>query len=79
MEGISSSNSTGPGIGAYSFPPREPISAKYLGAFLYVGGYVVLVKPVKAGVYVARHWFSLCADGVEVVDVNEDDGTSFLC
>ena len=78
--GLTASTSMG-GISSYSFAPRESVSAKYLGAFLYVGGYMVLVKAVKAGVYIARHWFSLCSEAVEVVDVSEDDGmvvTRFL-
>ncbi|KAI9000707.1 hypothetical protein BD414DRAFT_10781 [Trametes punicea] len=46
--------------------------AKYLGAFLYAGGYCILVKVVKGGrAYEPRHWFPL--GGVEVVDVEEDD------
>ncbi|KAI0638510.1 hypothetical protein C8Q77DRAFT_1049115, partial [Trametes polyzona] len=46
--------------------------AKYLGAFLYAGGYCILVKVTKGGrVYEPRHWFAFGA--VEVVDVEEDD------
>ena len=48
--------------------------AKYLGAFLYAGGYCILAKVSKGGrVYQPRHWFSLST--VEVVDAKEDDGT----
>ncbi|RPD66850.1 hypothetical protein L226DRAFT_565633 [Lentinus tigrinus ALCF2SS1-7] len=48
--------------------------AKYLGAFLYVGGYCILAKVSKGGrVYEPRHWFSLSA--VEVVDAEEDDAS----
>ena len=54
--------------------PKEPVKVKYLAAFLYVGGYLLLVKTMKAGVYAARHWFSLADEGVEVVDVSEDEG-----
>ncbi len=47
--------------------------AKYLGAFLYAGGYCILAKVSKGGrVYEPRHWFSLSA--VEVIDAEEDDG-----
>ena len=35
------------------------VKAKYLGAFLYMGGYLVLVKVCKSKVYEPRHWFSL--------------------
>ncbi|KAI0776133.1 hypothetical protein BD413DRAFT_602617 [Trametes elegans] len=46
--------------------------AKYLGAFLYAGGYCILVKVTKSGrVYEPRHWFAFGT--VEVVDREEDD------
>ena len=46
--------------------------AKYLGTFLYAGGYCILAKVPKGGrVYEPRHWFSL--GEVEVVDIEEDD------
>ena len=49
--------------------------AKYLGAFLYAGGYCILAKVPKGGrVYEPRHWFSL--GEVEVVDIEEDDRKS---
>ncbi|KAH9899529.1 hypothetical protein C8Q73DRAFT_639643, partial [Cubamyces lactineus] len=50
--------------------------AKYLGAFLYAGGYCVLVKVAKGGrayAYEPRQWFALGAGGVEVVDGDEED------
>jgi RhoGEF domain len=50
------------------------IKAKYLGAFLYNGGYLILVKVCKGKKYVPRHWFSLI--DFEVSDV-EDDGGKF--
>ena len=50
------------------------IKAKYLGAFLYSGGYLILVKVCKGRKYVPRHWFSLI--DFEVSDV-EDDGGRF--
>jgi hypothetical protein len=48
------------------------IKARYLGAFLYMGGYLVLVKVRKGKVYEPRHWFSL--GGFELTDLTEDDG-----
>jgi hypothetical protein len=50
------------------------VKAKYLGAFLYMGGYLILVKVSKGKVYEPRHWFSLV--GFELVDVSEEDGWS---
>ena len=50
------------------------IKAKYVGAFLYSGGYLILVKVCKGRKYVPRHWFSLI--DFEVSDV-EDDGGKF--
>ncbi|KAH8118749.1 hypothetical protein DFH11DRAFT_1502805 [Phellopilus nigrolimitatus] len=59
--------------GAGVLPPsRDPVKVKYLAAFLYVGGYIVLAKAPKAGVYEARHWFSLADEAIEIVDVRED-------
>lgn len=48
------------------------IQAKYLGAFLYPGGYLVLVKISKGKVYQPKHWFSL-AD-FDISEDEEDDG-----
>jgi len=50
------------------------VKAKYLGAFLYMGGYLILVKVSKGKVYEPRHWFSLV--GFELADVSEEDGRS---
>ncbi|KAJ7180268.1 hypothetical protein C8R43DRAFT_972444 [Mycena crocata] len=61
-----------------SFKPSNSgtnINAKYLGAFLYLGGYLILVK-VKGKVYEPKHWFSL-AD-FDLVDLEEED-TSLPC
>ncbi|KAJ7684014.1 hypothetical protein B0H17DRAFT_1073262 [Mycena rosella] len=52
------------------------INAKYLGAFLYLGGYLILVKVTKGKVYEPRHWFSIAA--FDVVDLEEED-TSLPC
>ncbi|OSD04518.1 hypothetical protein PYCCODRAFT_1465988 [Trametes coccinea BRFM310] len=68
-------SSLGPCMLAGALDVLQPASAnraKYLGAFLYAGGYCVLVKVVKGGrAYEPKHWFPL--GGVEVVDVEEDD------
>ncbi|KAJ7178981.1 hypothetical protein C8R46DRAFT_1345431 [Mycena filopes] len=52
------------------------INAKYLGAFLYLGGYLILVKVTKGKVYEPKHWFSLAE--FDVVDLEEED-TSLPC
>lgn len=47
--------------------------AKYLAAFLYVGGYLILAKVPKGGKgYEAKHWFPLT--GFQILDEVEDDG-----
>lgn len=49
------------------------LRVKYLAAFLYIGGYLVLAKVPKGGKgYEPRHWFSL--SGFELFDEEEDDG-----
>lgn len=45
------------------------IKAKYLGAFLYPGGFMILVKVSKGRKYEPRHWFSLTP-----FDLDEADG-----
>ncbi|KAJ7044505.1 hypothetical protein C8F04DRAFT_1388874 [Mycena alexandri] len=52
------------------------IDAKYLGAFLYLGGYLILVKVSKGKVYEPKHWFSLAE--FDIVDLEEED-TSLPC
>ncbi|KAG6880356.1 hypothetical protein C0992_007767 [Termitomyces sp. T32_za158] len=47
------------------------VVVKYLGAFLYLGGYLILVKVPKGKIYEPRHWFSL-AD-FDILDVDEAD------
>ncbi|OBZ70184.1 hypothetical protein A0H81_09693 [Grifola frondosa] len=55
-------------------PGSGQLRAKYLGAFLYGGGYMLLVKVTKGGrVYEPRHWFSLA--GFDVVDIEGDDAS----
>lgn len=50
-----------------------PVKVKYYGAFLYAGGYLVLVKVGKSKtVYEPRHWFPLF--GFDVVDIDDADG-----
>ncbi|KAK7060485.1 hypothetical protein VNI00_001250 [Paramarasmius palmivorus] len=46
-------------------------NVKYLGAFLYKGGYLILVKVHKGKVYEPRHWFRL-AD-FQVSDTEESE------
>ncbi|KAK0490862.1 hypothetical protein IW261DRAFT_1556027 [Armillaria novae-zelandiae] len=53
-----------------SYTSITNINAKYLGAFLYLGGYLILVKVVKGKVYEPKHWFRLTDFDVE--DVVED-------
>ncbi|KAJ4478294.1 hypothetical protein J3R30DRAFT_3703023 [Lentinula aciculospora] len=36
------------------------INVKYLGAFIYFGGYLILAKITKSRAYEPRHWFRLC-------------------
>ncbi|KAJ6628785.1 hypothetical protein B0H10DRAFT_2209236 [Mycena sp. CBHHK59/15] len=52
------------------------INAKYLGAFLYFGGYLILVKVTRGKVYEPKHWFSLT--DFDVLDLEEED-TSLPC
>lgn len=55
-----------------SLGQNSNIKVKYLGAFLYPGGYLVLVKVSRGKKYEPRHWFSL-AD-FEVSDVDDEGG-----
>jgi RhoGEF domain len=62
--------------------PMETVSnfkAKYLGAFLYPGGYLVLVKVFKGKKYEPKHWFSLT--DFAVADGSDGEGipSSILC
>lgn len=50
----------------------DTVRAKYLGAFLFPGGFIVLVKVAKSKAYEPKHWFNL--RGFELVDSNLDDG-----
>ncbi|KAF8076556.1 hypothetical protein FPV67DRAFT_1407681 [Lyophyllum atratum] len=54
-----------------SKPSGSNITAKYLGAFLYLGGYLILVKVSKGKTYEPKYWFSL-AD-FDILDVDEVD------
>lgn len=47
------------------------VKAKYLGAFLFTGGFLVLAKVTKPKAYEPRHWFSL--KGFELADSNTDE------
>jgi len=59
-----------------SVKAKMKIKAKYFGAFLYSGGYLILVKVGKGKRYEPRHWFSL--SGWDVVRVDEEDGRLVL-
>lgn len=48
------------------------VKAKYLGAFLYPGGYIILAKVHKVRTYEPKHWFSLA--GFDLVDSTNDEG-----
>ncbi|RDB22756.1 hypothetical protein Hypma_010025 [Hypsizygus marmoreus] len=52
-------------------PSTSNITAKYLGAFLYLGGYLILVKVSKGKVYEPKHWF--CLADFDICDIGEDD------
>jgi hypothetical protein len=54
-------------------PVTTPVRVKYLGAFLYLGGYLILVKVGKGKAYRVKHWFSLAQ--FEMVDIPPDIGT----
>ncbi|KAI6047453.1 hypothetical protein EDC04DRAFT_2623368 [Pisolithus marmoratus] len=47
------------------------VKAKYLGAFLFTGGFLVLAKVAKPKAYEPKHWFSL--KGFELADSNTDE------
>lgn len=65
-----------------SYSPDRPlgftssIKAKYLGAFLYAGGFLIFVKAFKGKKYEPRHWFSLI--DFTVVDVDNEVGMFIL-
>lgn len=48
------------------------VKAKYLGAFLYPGGYLILAKVHKVRTYEPKHWFSLAE--FDLVDSTNDEG-----
>lgn len=52
------------------------IHAKYLGAFLYLGGYLVLVKVSKGKTYEPKHWF--CLSDFELSD-SDTEGILPVC
>jgi hypothetical protein len=57
-----------------SKPQSSSVYAKYLGAFLYLGGYLILVKVGKGKIYEPRHWF--CLSDFDIVDVEDEGGMS---
>lgn len=54
---------------------KVKMKAKYLGAFLYDGGYLIFVKVGKGRRYEPKHWFAL--DGWDIVSIDDDEGESF--
>ncbi|KAF8592180.1 hypothetical protein K439DRAFT_392266 [Ramaria rubella] len=50
-------------------PVTTPVRVRYLGAFLYLGGYLLLVK-VEKFKYRIKHWF--CLTSFDLVDIPED-------
>jgi hypothetical protein len=54
-----------------SFGQLQSITAKYLGVFLYSGGYLILAKIHKGKKYEPRHWFSVANFEVEAVEGDE--------
>ncbi|THH28410.1 hypothetical protein EUX98_g5771 [Antrodiella citrinella] len=60
--------------GALDIVQHPSSRARYLGSFLYVGGYMVMVKITKGGkVYEPKYWFSL--SGFELIEDEEEDAT----
>jgi len=55
-----------------SFGQLQTITAKYLGIFLYSGGYLILSKVLKGKRYEPRHWFSLA--NFEITGADSDEG-----
>ncbi|KAJ3545389.1 hypothetical protein NMY22_g2471 [Coprinellus aureogranulatus] len=51
------------------------VKAKYYGAFLYMGGYLILVKVQKGRRYEPRHWFDLSHFAIS--DFDEGEGEPF--
>ena len=56
-------------------PVTTPVRVRYLGAFLYLGGYLLLVKVDKGKVYRIKHWFPLAS--FDLVDIPQDTGGLF--
>ena len=48
-----------------------------LGAFLYAGGFLLLVKPQRNRVYEPKHWFAL--SGATITDDPEDGERQICC
>ncbi|KAG6821574.1 hypothetical protein H0H93_000083 [Arthromyces matolae] len=49
------------------------VAVKYLGAFLYLGGYLIFVKVSKGKAYEPKHWFSLME-----FDISDHDADAML-
>ncbi|KAF8524604.1 hypothetical protein BU17DRAFT_84641 [Hysterangium stoloniferum] len=57
-----------------STPAVQPVRIKYVGAFLYPGGYLLLVKSGKGSkgpTYRFKYWFNV--GPFDLVDIHEDD------
>ncbi|KAG6854873.1 hypothetical protein C0991_012063 [Blastosporella zonata] len=54
-------------------PSGSNVVVKYFGAFLYLGGFLILVKVTKGKVYEPKHWFSLV--DFDICDIEEADAT----
>ncbi|KAJ3829236.1 hypothetical protein F5880DRAFT_1524479 [Lentinula raphanica] len=54
-----------------SLKQASNINVKYLGAFLYLGGYLILAKVSKGRIYEPKHWFRLC--DFKIAEVSESE------
>lgn len=52
------------------------INVKYLGAFLYLGGYLILAKVARGKGYEPRHWFRL--GDFKISDTFESEGMNYI-
>ena len=53
-----------------------PVRVKYLGALLYLGGYLIMVKVGRGKAYRVKYWFSL--KSFEMVDTPQDTGADLV-
>ena len=57
-------------------PVVTHMRVKYLGVFLYLGGYLIVVNVGRGKAYHVKHWFSL--KWFEVVDIPQDTGADLV-